>query len=55
LSLEVGPLETLADVVAWAARRTPRATLADVVVQDEFTHDVVVDLGDGRAAVFDAT
>jgi hypothetical protein len=41
-------LETLADV----ARLWP---IAAVVVQDEFTHDVVAALPDGTFAVFDAT
>jgi hypothetical protein len=60
LAAEVAPLATLADVVAFCAARAPRATIADVVVQDEYTHDVVVTLepdggADGRALVFDAT
>jgi hypothetical protein len=41
-------LEILADV----ARRWP---IANVVIQDEFTHDVVAQLPDGTFAVFDAT
>jgi len=55
LAKDVAPLGTLADVVAFCAARTPRAAIADVVIQDEYTHDVVVTLGDGRALVFDAT
>jgi hypothetical protein len=38
----VAGLQILADVVAWCARQSPPARIADVVVQDEFTHDVVV-------------
>jgi hypothetical protein len=41
-------LETLAQVAA-------RWPIANVVVQDEFTHDVVAALPDGRFAVFDTT
>ena len=42
LAAAVAPLETLADVVAFCAARSPRAGIANVVIQDEFTHDVVV-------------
>jgi hypothetical protein len=55
LAAAVAPLGTLADVVAFCAAREPRAAIADVVIQDEFTHDVVVALGGGRSLVFDAT
>ena len=41
-------LHTLAEVAA-------KYRIADVVVQDEFSHDAVVELPDGRALVFDAT
>ena len=41
-------LHTLAEVAA-------RHPIADVVVQDEYSHDVLVDLPDGRALAFDAT
>lgn len=39
---EVRPLRSLEQVVRWAFSRTPPSEVADVVVQDEFTHDVVV-------------
>jgi hypothetical protein len=55
LAAAVSPLGTLADVVAFCAARGPRAAIADVVIQDEFTHDVVVTIGGGRSLVFDAT
>ena len=55
LAAAVAPLETLADVVAFCAERAPRASIVDVVIQDEFTHDVVVKIGGGRSLVFDAT
>ena len=41
-------LHTLAEVAA-------KYRIADVVVQDEFSHDVLVDLPDGRAVAFDVT
>ncbi|HEX4382858.1 MAG TPA: hypothetical protein VH083_07910 [Myxococcales bacterium] len=48
LAGEVSGLETLAQV----AQRWP---IASVVAQDEFTHDVVASLPDGRALAFGAT
>jgi hypothetical protein len=42
LQSALGRPQILADVVAWAARQ--RGRISDVVVQDEFTHDVVVAL-----------
>lgn len=47
LAGEVGPLQTLSQVVSWGR-------IAAVVVEDEFTHDVVVERG-GRYLVFDTT
>ncbi|HUJ25143.1 MAG TPA: hypothetical protein VLW85_03935 [Myxococcales bacterium] len=41
-------IETLAQVAA-------QYRIADVVVQDEFTHDVVAQAPDGGWLVFDAT
>ena len=48
-------LETLGDLVAWCARQEPPAAIGEVVIQDEYTHDVVVLLPDRRALVFDTT
>jgi hypothetical protein len=33
---------TLADLLGWAARQTPRVAVAEIVTQDEYTHDVVL-------------
>jgi hypothetical protein len=47
LAARLAKVSTLADVAAaWK--------IADVVVQDEFTQDVLVTLPDGRALAFDA-
>ena len=48
-------LRTLEEVVGWMAAREPRGRIVGIVTQDEYTHDVVVDLGHGRFAVFDTT
>jgi hypothetical protein len=48
LAAEAGQARTLAEVAA-------RWRIVEVVVQDEFSHDVIAALPDGRALVFDAT
>ena len=48
LAAQVAPVRTLADVAA-------RFRIAQVIVQDEFTHDVLISLPDGRALAFDST
>jgi hypothetical protein len=52
---EVEPFATLAPVIAWALRQSPPAEFVQVVVQDEYTHDVVVRVADGLFVVFDTT
>ena len=42
LARELAPLTMLDQVIAWAGRQEPRASVLEVVVQDEFTHDVVI-------------
>ncbi len=48
---------TLADAIVVGLRLAPPWSVVDVVVQDEFTHDVVVapDGGDPAAIVLDCT
>ena len=45
---EVRALEGLGGVIRWALARSPRAGFVDVVIQDEFTHDVVVRVDSSR-------
>lgn len=52
---ELAPMPTLASVVPWALRRNPPAEFVEVVVQDEFTHDVVLKIAPDLFAVFDTT
>ena len=33
---------TLADLLGWAGRQVPRVQVAEIVTQDEYTHDVVL-------------
>ena len=52
---EVQDLEGLGGVIRWALARSPRAEFVDVVIQDEFTHDVVVHVNPAAYLVFDTT
>jgi hypothetical protein len=33
---------TLADLLTWAARQSPRVGVSEIVTQDEYTHDVLL-------------
>ena len=59
LEAEISEHENLKDMMTWALAK-PRGTflvgiVADVVVQDEFTHDVIVPRNDGVVLVYDTT
>jgi hypothetical protein len=45
----------LDDVFAWGRRQSPPVHPADVIKQDEFTHDVLVPLPQGRWLVYGTT
>lgn len=52
----VAAQRTLEDVVRWGLAQSPALLVCDVVVQDEYTHDVVVPWTDGKSfLVYDAT
>jgi hypothetical protein len=42
LKTELEPLTILQDVIRWGFAQTPPSDVLDVVIQDEFTHDVVL-------------
>jgi hypothetical protein len=46
---------TLEDVVRWGLAQSPPALIANVVVQDEYTHDVVVPHPSGVVLAYDTT
>jgi hypothetical protein len=50
---EVSQLRTLEEVTQWALGRRPPAEVAEVVTQDEFTHDIVLRSAEGLFLVFD--
>jgi hypothetical protein len=52
---EIQAFETLGQVLRWALGRTPPAEFTNVVVQDEYTHDVIVRVEHDLYAVFDTT
>ncbi|HEU5056973.1 MAG TPA: hypothetical protein VFU21_10635 [Kofleriaceae bacterium] len=53
LERELAPLASLHDLIRWGL---PRGWIVSaVVVQDEYTHDVVMPVGEGRVLVFDST
>ena len=47
--------KTLEDVVRWGLSQSPPIVVDDVVVQDEYTHDVVVTHPSGFVLVYDTT
>lgn len=51
----LGELPTLGDVLAWLHAQTPPRTVAEIVTQDEYTHDVVVRWDDAIWLAFDTT
>jgi len=51
----VEPLSTLGDVLAWARTTSPVATVAEIVTQDEYTHDVVLEQAGRPYLAFDTT
>jgi hypothetical protein len=59
IAKELSTPENLNDVMAWALS-APSGTfmpsvVAEVIVQDEFTHDVIVPWRDGLVLVYDTT
>ena len=46
---------TLEDVIRWALAQQPPRLVERVVVQDEYTHDVVIRWADGVYLVYDTT
>lgn len=54
LRRELGERRTLADVLEWASRYRPPRTIREIVTQDEYMHDIVVELEPRLWLVFDA-
>ncbi len=52
---EVNSIRSMVDAMKWALRRVPPAVFFNAVAQDEFTHDVIVRVGDDLFVVFDTS
>jgi hypothetical protein len=52
---EAKVFENLDQAFRWAVKRTPRLVPDDVVIQDEYTHDVLFRAAEGAYLVFDTT
>jgi hypothetical protein len=55
LRLELGERRTLADVLDWGRSQRPPRTIHEIVTQDEYIHDILVELEPRLWLVFDAT
>lgn len=48
-------LQTLGDVLTWSRAQMPPWSVAEIVTQDEYTHDVVLEASARPYLVFDTT
>lgn len=55
LSTTIQGLRTLADVLAWAPKQVPPRSVAEIITQDEYTHDVVLEASGHPYLAFDTT
>ena len=55
LTTAIQDLRTLADVLAWARTQNPPRSVAEIVTQDEYTHDVLLEASGQPYLAFDTT
>jgi hypothetical protein len=55
IAAALGEQRTLQEVVRWGFTQRPPLLVVDVIVQDEFTHDVVLPYREGVHLVYDTT
>lgn len=55
LAHDVASHRTLADVLAWCRAQSPPLAVAEILTQDEYSHDVIVPAGERLVLVFDVT
>jgi hypothetical protein len=59
IEVQVSSHQNLKDMMAWALSQRPGTFIpqivTEVIVQDEFTHDVIVPRADGLVLVYDTT
>ena len=53
--LAMRELRVLASVLDWLRAQDPPRAVAEIVTQDEYTHDVIVPWSERLVLVFDAT
>jgi hypothetical protein len=53
--MALGSLRTLAAVLDWLRGQNPPRRVAEIVTQDEYTHDVIVPWAERLFLAFDAT
>ena len=53
LRRELEERRTLADVLDWGRAQSPPRTIREIVTQDEYTHDILVELESRLWLVFD--
>ena len=46
---------TLGDVLSWGRMQSPARSVTEIITQDEYTHDVVIELEVPYYLVFDTT
>ena len=52
---QLRPHRTLADVLTWARAQSPPVSIAEIITQDEYTHDVVLPRGPRQYLAYDTT
>jgi hypothetical protein len=55
LLIEARTLQSLDEAMRWGLNHEPRITPEDVVVQDEYTHDVLFRTAENTYLVFDTS
>jgi hypothetical protein len=55
LEAEIAPLASLHDVLRWGFSSSPARLVVEVIVQDEYCHDVILNGPDALFLVFDTT
>ena len=55
LASQLRAQRTLGDVLSWGRGQSPPRSVTEIITQDEYTHDVVVELEAPYYLVFDTT
>jgi hypothetical protein len=55
LTTAIQGLRTLADVLEWAKNQSPPRSVSEIVTQDEYTHDIVLEANGRPYLAFDTT